>query len=134
MTTEIPHSFNTPTILAGSRRNEVPGGVRATRPGTSMYPYTQTAVKGIGKNWTRRLLESPQPADRGDLTDLLGTEQIARRGGGSVSPQCWIKSLVCGCYTQYVGGFGLRLASQDKADRYLLAYSPLAGLDYEVTA
>ena len=99
-----------------------------------MYTYTQKTVKGIGNERPRSLLGTSRDAERGDLTDLLGKHRIARHDRGRVGLQLSISDHVSGRYTHYVGGFGLRIASQDKADQYLLVYSPLASLNYGVGA
>jgi len=135
MTVSLAPTFNPAPVLLGSRRNKSAGWSKG-HPTTkkTMLGYTENAVKGIDKRRPHRLLGFTRDADRDDLAALLEYTPIPRRGGGSVSPQCWISDYVCGPYTHYVGGFDLRPTSQDKTDKYLLVYSPLASLNYGVGA
>jgi len=133
MTVSPTHTFNPAPILVGSRRNKSAGWSKGHPTiKKAMYAYAQKTVKGIVKEWPHRLLGSPRGADRGDLTDLLGTGRIARRDGGGFGPLLGIRSLVCSHYTHYVSHFGSSTSCQYKVRENLLGYSTLDCLNLEV--
>lgn len=128
------HRFNPAPILAGTRREKAPGGVRATRLQESMYTNAHNAVKGIVRETPRRLLGLRAAAGRRDFVGLLGSSPIARRDGGDVGPQSSIRSLVSGRYSYTGGRIGCSRISQDKVGQTLAGYWSAGCEDSGVTA
>lgn len=134
MTVAATHAIKAAPVLAGSRRKNAPGGVRATRLDQTMLDNAQTTIKRIAEPAARRLLGLRAGADPATTTGLLGFTLIARRRKGGVIPQIRIKSYISRRHARYVGEYGSDRDSQDKRFESLAAYLPLDCLDQGVLA